>query len=128
MLKSVLVLTFGISLGCVGGSTTCIESGTELAITRTDPTGNCGSDVVAGVMALNQTLTPQKDFPCGVDHFSTNSTFTQESGSGASCQGSNAITIPELGSDGGSGTDVMTITCTSGVSCTETFDVTLIPG
>ncbi len=120
MAKSLVLLTFGISLGCVGGTTECIDTGTAIAIMHTNPTGNCGSDVLAGIATNN--YTPMKNLSCGVVHFNLNYDF--DSGSGAACMGSNAISFQDLGSDGGSGTDVMNITCSSGVSCTETYDVT----
>lgn len=112
---------------CVGSGDSCIASGTEIAIDRTNGSGTCPSDVVAGVMLLQQTFKLGKGAACGMDHYSINTTFTEQSGSGSMCQGSDAISIPDLGSDGGAGTDTMAITCASGVSCTETFEVTLTP-
>jgi hypothetical protein len=123
MAKSLVLLTFAISLGCVGGKDVCIDDGTAIAITRADPTGTCGSDVVAGVTALTQMFTPQKDLSCGVTKFMISTNFTA-TGSGGQCSGSDAVSFQDLGSDGGTGSAVMTITCAGGVSCTESFDET----
>ena len=123
----VMSLCIGIVVGCVDSSPTCFQSGTVVAIARTNPTGNCPSDVLAGIALVNQTLTFMKTISCGVDHFSLNTAFTDQVGSGSMCMGSNVFSFQDLGSDGGSGSDVMTITCADGTTCTATFDATFTP-
>ena len=120
------VLVIGLA-GCVGGGSQCLPPETVVAIARAEGSGNCGSDVLAGIALLSQTITLAKGASCGMDHFSITTTFTQQSGSGANCQGSDAMSFDDLGSDGGMGTDIMNITCSSGISCAETFDVTFTP-
>ncbi len=126
---SVVAMILGIGLlACISGSkTTCIAEGTVVAIGRTNPTGACPADVTAGIALVNQMITLGKDEACGNVHFAVNLTFVDQAGSGASCMGSSAVTIPDLGSDGGDGTDVMAVTCANGTTCTENFDVTWTP-
>jgi hypothetical protein len=116
------------TLGCVNTSTTtCIAEGTSVAVARSNGSGTCPSTILAGVMAVNQTFTPKKNFSCGDDHFSLDLAFTDQDAAQDSCQGSDDLVFPDLGSDGGSGTDTMTITCANNPTCTATFDVTFTP-
>jgi hypothetical protein len=82
--------------------------------------------VVSGVTGLNgsETFTPMKNLSCGVTHFTLNVTFFTQDSADESCQGSDAISFQNLQENGGSGTDTMTITCGTDISCSETFDVT----
>ena len=82
--------------------------------------------MVAGVTALNasETFTPAKNLSCGVTHFTLNLSFFTQDAAHESCQGIDAISFQDLEDTGGSGTDTITITCGTDVSCSETFDVT----
>ncbi len=77
-------------------------------------------------MALNgsETLTPMKSLSCGVTHLTVNVTFFTQDSAQESCRGVDAISFQNLQDNGGSGTDTMTITCGTDISCSETFDVT----
>jgi hypothetical protein len=122
----VLVACLLACIGCAGSSSTCIQSGTSVAVSRADASGACSAAVVSGVTALNgsETFTPMKSLTCGVTHFTLNVTFFTQDSAHESCQGSDAISFQNLQESGGSGTDTMTITCGTDISCSETFDVT----
>jgi hypothetical protein len=111
-------------LGCAGSSKDCIPSGTSVAVSRTNASGACPAAVVSGVTALSETLTPMKSLSCGVTHFALNVAFFTQDSAHESCQGSDAVSFQNLQENGGSGTDTMTITCGTDISCSETFDVT----
>src|SRR5450432_4043257 len=99
----VVVLLGCGTLGCISGSkTTCITSGTPIAVSRTNGSGDCSAAVVAGVAALNgvETYTPMKDLSCGITHFTLTVNFGE---AGGTCQSSDAIMFQDLGSDGGTG-------------------------
>jgi hypothetical protein len=95
-------------------------------VSRANASGPCSAAVVAGVTSLNgtETFTPAKNLSCGVTHFTLPVTFFTQDAAHESCQGSDAISFQDLQESGGSGTDTMTITCGTDVSCSETFDVT----
>lgn len=101
-------------------------SGTVIDVSRANGSGACPAEVVAGVAALNgvQMFTPQKNFACGVDHFTLTVDFTDTDANQSSCMSTDTIMIPDLEEDGGSGTDSMAISCSDGTTCTETYDVT----
>jgi hypothetical protein len=131
---SALIVTLlgsaSLAVGCVGGSsTTCIADGTKVAVARSNGSGSCPSSILAGVTSLNgeETFTAMKDFSCGVTHFALDVAFTDQDATEDSCHGSDAVSFEDLGSDGGSGTDTMTITCANNPTCTATFDVTFTP-
>ena len=126
LLAIVLVACVLTCLGCAGSSQSCISSGTSIAVSRANASGACSAAVVAGVTSLNgsETFTPMKSLSCGVTHFKTNVTFFTQDTAHESCQGSDAISFQDLQENGGSGTDTMTITCGTDISCSEMFDVT----
>jgi hypothetical protein len=93
-------------------------------VSRANGSGSCPAAVVAGVTSLKQTLTPMKNLSCGVTHIKLNATFFTQDTANESCQGSDAISFQDLQETGGSGTDTMTITCGTDISCSEMFDVT----
>jgi hypothetical protein len=129
MLKLLVVevLLVCAMVGCISGSTTsCIPDGTSIAVSRSNGSGTCPASVVAGATTLNghEMFTTMKAYSCGVTHFSLNVTFINQDATEDSCMGTDAIMFQDLGSDGGSGSDTMTITCAAGTTCTETFDET----
>lgn len=65
-----------------------------------------------------------KSLSCGVTHIALNVAFFTQDSARESCHGSDAISFQNLQESGGSGTDTMTITCGTDISCSETFDVT----
>jgi hypothetical protein len=115
-------------LGCTspGGGASCIAAGTSIAVTRTNGSGNCPAAVVAGVATLNgpDTFMPMKAVSCGVTHFNLTRTFFAQDANHAMCQGMDMTMFQDLGSDGGTGSDSMSITCSDSTSCTEEYDVT----
>jgi hypothetical protein len=115
--------------GCGGSSPTCVAEGTSVGVSRTNASGACPAGVVAGVTMLNGTesFTPMKDLSCGVIRIKLNVTFFEADAGQVSCMGSDALAFTDFQSDGGSGTDTMSITCTDSTTCTEMFDVTCTP-
>jgi hypothetical protein len=122
----VLVACLLASIGCAASSNDCIPSGTSVAVSRVNASGDCSAAVVAGVTSLNgsEMFTPMKSLSCGVTHFTLNVTFFTQDSAHESCKGSDAVSFQDLQESGGSGTDTMTITCGTDISCSETFDVT----
>jgi len=128
-MKIVLLMLAALAcapVACGGSSTDCIAAGTTINITRATGSGACPATVVSGVTALNgsDTFVPKKAASCGVTHFDMTSDFVNQDATHDTCQGVEAITFQDLAATGGTGTETMTITCTGGVSCSETFDVT----
>jgi len=74
-----------------------------------------------------ESFTPMKDLSCGVIRIKLNVTFFEADAGQVSCMGSDALAFTDFQSDGGSGTDTMSITCTDSTTCTEMFDVTCTP-
>jgi len=126
LLAIVLVACLLPCLGCAGSSNCSIPSGTSIAVSRANASGACPAAVVSGVTSLNgiETLTPMKNLSCGVTHLTVNVTFFTQDSAKESCRGVDAISFQNLQDNGGSGTDTMTITCGTDISCSETFDVT----
>jgi hypothetical protein len=128
LVKSIFAIVLvACLLACsAGASSDCIAAGTSIAISRANAAGACAAAVVAGVTSLNgtETLTPMKSLSCGVVHLTLNVSFVTQDSAAESCQGSDAISFQNLQADGASGTDTMTITCGTDISCSETFDVT----
>jgi hypothetical protein len=126
LLAIALVASLLACLSCAGGSNCSIPTGTSVAVSRANASGACSAAVVSGVTSLNggETFTPMKNLSCGVTHFTLNVTFFTQDSAHESCQGSDAISFQDLQENGGSGTDTMTITCGTDISCSETFDVT----
>ena len=127
MVKSLLVVTLGLALaGCVGGGgSPCIPPETSVAVARSAGSGSCPAAVVTAAEAVPQMITLAKGASCGVTHFSITTGFNEPGTT--TCMGSDAIAFQDLGSDGGTGTDTMAITCSDSTSCTETFAVTFTP-
>ena len=116
----------GAVLACGSSSDCSIPAGSTINVTRANGAGACPASVTAGVTALNgnDTFMNQKEDSCGVTHFTLTVNFINTDTSHETCAGMETISFSGLTATGGTGTESMAITCPSGVSCTETYDVT----
>ncbi len=118
--------------GCGASRGTCaIAAGTVIAVSRTGGTGGCPAAVVAGVTSLNgtETFTPMKGISCfgGPSTLNLTINFSSQDASHTSCVGNDVVNFADLATDGGTGTDTMTITCTGSAACIEMFAVAFAP-